>query len=335
MIMKVGVVIEDIWDFFYEVNAELNAHHQTSLFERRTNKIPILNARIARYQLHRDLRSFMQENDVLFFEWASELLAIATHFPKICGIVVRMHRYDMYEWIDKVNWEAVDKIILVSQAKRDEFTNRYPGQASKIVVIPEAISLEKFQFRPKRFNGDIGILCHISPRKRVYDLILDYYELLRIDSNFHLHIGGNKRPRYSDYYEVIRALVKKLDIESKVTFYGNVEKPQDWYPKIDIFISNSYSEGLQVAPIEALASGCYVLSHRWDGAEELLPEENLFITSRELIEKILCYCKYNEDEKLRQRERLRSIAEENFNISKVKVSIRQIVEEVGLLQKSI
>ena len=56
---------------------------------------------------------------MVFFEWASVLLANATHLQKQSGIVTRLHRYEMYHSVEWVNWEAVDKIILVSQAKKE------------------------------------------------------------------------------------------------------------------------------------------------------------------------------------------------------------------------
>jgi len=122
-------------------------------------------------------------------------------------------------------------------------------------------------------------------QEEVYELILDFYELNRLNNGFTLHIGGGVRARFKDYYEALHRLVSKLNLNDKVLFYGHISDPQNWYHKIDILISNSYSEGLQVTPMEAIASGCYCLSHYWDGAEELLPEENLFFTSRELLKR--------------------------------------------------
>ena len=75
---------------------------------------------------------------------------------KTCGIVTRLHRYEMYQWVDQVNWEAVDKVILVSQAKRQEFSARFPQFAGKVVVIPEATSLEKFQFYSRSHSAGIS-----------------------------------------------------------------------------------------------------------------------------------------------------------------------------------
>lgn len=327
--MKLGIGIEETWDFFHEIHADLVENHQVSMFKQRQVHLPVFNERVNRYLFQNDMKKFTQANDVVFFEWASRLLTAASHLPKTCGIVTRLHRYEMYQWADRINWDNVDSIILVSQAKYQEFKTRFPAHISKVVVIPEAVSVERFQPQPKPFNGDIGILCHLKPRKRVYELILTFFELLEQRQDLHLHIGGGRAAAFGDYYEAIHELVKKLKIEDKVTFYGHISEPEQWYHKIDIYISNGYSEGLQVSPMEAMASGCYALSHFWDGADELLPEENLYFTSRDLRQKILAYCDLPDVQKQAQKDAMRARVCDKFNVDKTKQQIRRLIEEVA------
>ena len=170
----------------------------------------------------------------------------------------------------------------------------------------------------------------MTPRKRVYDLIIAFSELIKQNNDFHLHIAGGQHPAYGDYYAAIEHIVNKLNLRDRVTFYGNVTENWNWYHNIDIFISNGYSEGLQVAPMEAMASGCYCLAHRWDGAEELLPEENLYYTNNELLEKILDYCDRPAAEKQMEREHMRDIASNKFDINQTLFHIRGVLEDVSL-----
>ena len=327
--MRIGIVNDDIWDFFHEIYADISTHHQTTLFKRRGYHLPVFNVRMNQVILHQNLRDFMRANEVVFFEWASELLALASRMPKTCKIITRIHRYDLYEWINKVNWDSVDKIILVSKAKQREFGRLLPAQAHKVVVIPEAISLDRFTPNNKPFNGDIGMLCHLKPRKRVYDLVLTFHELIKKIDGLHLHIGGDMRPLYADYHEALHRIVKELKLEEAATFDGHVANPEQWYRKIDIFLSNSYSEGLQVSPMEAIASGCYCFSHFWDGADELLPEENLFYTSSELQEQIIAYCRASEAERREKQAALRQLIVEKFDVNKTSAQIRLLIEQVG------
>lgn len=327
--MRLGVAVGDTWSFFNEVYDELQAHHDTHLFSRRKTSLPAFNTRVNRRLLDRDLRAFLGASDVAFFEWASELLAEASRLPKTCGIVTRLHRYELYRWADKINWNAVDRVILVSEAKRREFAARFPDQAGKLVVIPEALDLSRFTFAPRSFRGDIGTLCHLKPRKRVYELILAFSDLAAERSDLHLHIGGGKAAGFEEYSEALFSLVRRLELEDRVTFHDGVSEPQDWYRQIDIFVSNSYSEGLQLAPMEAMASGCYTLSHWWDGADELLPASQLYFTERELRQKILEYAALGGECQSTRLAEQRRIVEERFDVSRTSVELRRVVEAVA------
>ena len=326
--MKLGVVIEETWSFFKEIYQDFQEHHQTELFERRKIKSPLFQDRLSWNAFRQDGRAFLSRNDVIFFEWASEALANFSRLPKQNGVVTRLHRYEMYHWVDKIDWSFVDRIIVVSDAKRAEFSVHFPDHAHKLVVIPEAISLEQFPFSPRNYQGSLGILCHLTPRKRVYELTLAFSMLVREHPHFHLHIGGGEHPRFKDYYSSLTDLVSRLGLADKVTFHGNVSNPLAWYQQVDVFISNSYSEGLQVSPMEAMASGCYCLSHNWPGAEQLLPSPNIYETDQQLIDLILTYDRMSHSAKNAERASLRRLVEEKFDVNKIKGSVREVVEDV-------
>ena len=331
--MKLGVAINDTWAFFSDVYALFQKEHQTSLFNPRTFNNPFLNGRINRYFYQKDLKAFLKNNDVCFFEWAGEYLAHATTQPKQKGIVTRLHRYELYQWASQINWEIVDKVILVSNAKKNEIEERFPSTIGKTIVIPEGVNLNNFEFNPQPFRKQLGILGHLSPRKRVYELVLAFFEGGFHQMGYKLHIGGGQHPKFPDYYFSLIDLVERLGIASNVIFHDHVSEPKNWFGLIDILISNSYSEGLQVSPMEAMASGIYCLSHHWDGAEELLPDQYLFNTSSDLKEKILTYAEFSENQKLEERKFQRTLVEQNFNIEKISKDILQVVNEVGELVK--
>lgn len=328
--MNIGIVNLETWAFFKEVYAELERHHTISQFKPHQVNLPVFNERINRSIFQRGLEDFLRTNQVVFFEWASELLAAASHLPKTCVIVTRLHRYEMYQWVNQVNWDNVDRIILVSEAKRQEFATRFPYQAEKLVVIPESIPLEKFPLLDKPYHQDLGILCNLTPRKRVYELILAFAGQELDKLGFHLHIGGGEHPRFGDYYTALDSLVHKLKLQDKVTFYGHIKDALSFYRNVDIFISNSFNEGLQVSPMEAIASGCYCFSHWWAGAEELLPEENLFLTDIDLRSLIISYDRLSNQAKQLCREKIRNNVVERFDSAKISHQIRAVVEEAAV-----
>lgn len=327
--MRLGVAIEETWDFFREIYADFTANFDTHLFRRRQLASGPFHMRINRAIFRHDMQSFLADNDVVFFEWASELLARASHMPKRCAIVTRLHRYELYQWADRVNWDAVDRIILVSRAKQQEFCRRFPDQAAKTAAVSPSVALDKFTFQPKPFGGNIGILCHLTPRKRVYELILAFSELVAQEPELHLHIAGGAGAAFRDYEEALHYIVHKLGLDDRVTFHGNVTDTQSWYRNIDVFVSHSYSEGLQVAPMEAMASGCCTFAHHWDGAEELVPPQNLYLTDRQLQEKVLEYIALPPDEKAARSAAMRQWACDRFDIQKTIQQVRETVQEAA------
>lgn len=325
--MKIGIVINETWAFFDDIYNELKQHHTVNVFKPHKIEFPFLRERLQKRQFEHQFGDFLSNHEVVFFEWASELLSIATRLPKMTKIVTRLHRYELYQWANQIDWSKVDQIILVSEAKRREFNSRFPGFVEKIRVFPEAVNPEKYPYEPRVFQKNIGILGHLTPRKRVYELILTFAELELDKKGYRLHIGGGAHPRFLDYYDAVINLPERLGIKNNITFYGHVQNPMEFYQKVDIFISNSYSEGLQVSPMEAIVSGCYCLAHQWPGAEELLPEENLYFTDKDLGNKILKYESLSNDEKQQKQKNIRNRVIEKCNSNLISEGIRKSIEE--------
>ena len=326
--MKLGVAIEDTWGFFHEIYQEFQTYHDVTLFKRRETSSPVFHTRINQYMFNQDMQALLRENEVVFFEWASHLLAAASRLPKTCKIVTRLHRFELNQWADKINWDNVDLLIVVCQTKKDEVLERFPDLAGRVEVVYGAVDTQKFKPNNKPYAGDVGILCHMTPRKRVYELILAFNDALKLKPNLKLHIGGGMHVSYRDYYDAMHDTVGRLGLEDSVKFYGHVERPQTWYENVDVVFSNGYSEGLQVSPLEAMSCGRYVLSHFWSGADEMLPSEYLYFTNEELVDKLIAYDASSENHKKEQADYMRNRAVEKFNINHTSRQIRELVEAV-------
>ena len=134
--MRLGIAIDEVdpWGFFSEIYNDLTQHYKTNIFKHPTYHLPIFQTRLI-ISCFRNLGSFLRFNDVVFFEWASRLLVAATHLKKTCGIVTQLIATRCTNRAKNVNWDLVDKVILVSQAKQQEFIAKFPDQAKKTTVI--------------------------------------------------------------------------------------------------------------------------------------------------------------------------------------------------------
>ncbi|MEW5976938.1 MAG: glycosyltransferase family 4 protein [Acidobacteriota bacterium] len=328
---RVGVLVgENNWLFVKPIYDDLVAHFHTTLFQPKRYRLGIGSSRVNRWAHHRGLRALMGSSDVCFFEWASELLAEASRLPKCCRIVVRLHSFELYTWASQINWKVVDKIILVSRAMQRAFSELYPEHAHKTVVINNGVSLKRFEYTGRReFAFRLGMLCNLVAVKRVYEMILLLSRIREAGHNATLRIGGKPDSGELRYAAALYRLVKELRLQGRVEFDGYIADTSLWLQNVDIFVSHSYWEGQQVALLEAMASGCYCVAHCWAGAEEVLPEANLYVQEAELEEKVIQYSRMAVAQRKVQQKELRLLAVSRFDIEQTKAAIRQIIKEVG------
>ncbi len=325
---KIGILVgEERWSFFREIYTDLTEHYSTTLFQPKRYQAPFFYNKINAMLHVRRLRQLLAQNDLCFFEWASDLLMQASRMPKTCKVVTRLHSFELFAWAPQIEWQVVDRVILVSEAMRQRFIDYYPAHAHKAVVVFNGRSLASFRPLARGpFQWHLGMVGSISPIKRVYEAVLMLHSLRTAGYPARLSIAGEPAGDYR-YALAVERLVKELGLQDAIRFDGQVTDIPTWLQKIDIFISNSFWEGQQVALLEAMAAGCYCLSHFWAGAEEMVPPANLFLTERQWQEKIVAYATLSDTEKEAQQSELRRLAAEHFDINRTKCQIRQIIAE--------
>jgi glycosyltransferase involved in cell wall biosynthesis len=330
---KLGIFVgeNDNWTFFREIFEDFSVHYQTDVFRQKTLKTPLLQRRLNHWLYQKEIRSILKRNDVCFFEWASELLAVASHMPKTTSIVTRLHSFELADWAHRINWNHVDKIIFVSEAIRAKFIAQYPAHSSKTVLVYNSIPANKFSAVQRPFDFSLGMLCTIKPIKRVYETILMVKELHDLGHCPTLHVGGP--PANGDYqhryYVALLRAVEKLKLHEFVRFYGYVDDPAAWLQNIDVYISNSYWEGMQTSLLEAMATGCYCLSHFWDGVEEALPLDNICATDADMKQKLITYSRLSDSERMECKKPLLEIVHQKFSLEDKKVMLREVIDSLS------
>jgi len=329
-LLKIGIALDGTRHFFCAIENELAKRYKLEHFEPHFVCLPLIGKRVNDWWLKQQLEQFMARQDVTFFEWAGSLLVQASHLPKRSRIMTRLHSVELATTAGQVQWSNVNTVIVLNETiQRCLFTlTRDP--LPQVAIVPNGVDLEHFHPIPREFHYRLGMVCNLLPIKRVYEMLLTLYQL-RIDGYpFTLHIAGKAgQGEVQRYVWAMQDLIAKLRIEESVKFDGYVENVADWLQDIDVFISNSYWEGQSVALLEAMASGCYCLSHCWAGAEEVLPAENIFTTDADLRARLLAYAQLPEAEKRAAQARMRAIAEERFDERRMVREILDLVESVS------
>jgi glycosyltransferase involved in cell wall biosynthesis len=290
----------------------------------------MVGQRVNRWLVKEQLKSFIRQNDVVFFEWAGSLLIQATSLPKIGKIVTRLHSIELATSADKVLWEKVDATIVLNRHINKRLLSISSKlSSSNVFVIPNGVNLSLFKPFERRFQYRIGMVCRVVPLKRVYEIVLAVFELRHAGYPFKLHIAGAPAPKKEQrYIWAIENLMEKLNLRDCVKFYGPIENIPDWLKGIDIFISNSYWEGQQMGLLEAMSSECYCLSHCWSGVEEILPPENIFVTNSDLQDRLVTFAQLSDVERKEKQHQLRKIVEIDFDETKMVKAIISVIEQV-------
>ncbi|MBO8161962.1 MAG: glycosyltransferase [Thermosipho sp. (in: Bacteria)] len=248
-------------------------------------------------------------SDISWFEWANGPLVWASKFPKVCKIICRLHKYEAYtEEPRKIDWNKVDYLLFVSNSVKETF-NKLHGlpKNPKILVIPNAINLERYNFTPKEKGFDLAWIGRFHPDKNLPLLLQCFIALLNLDNRYKLHLAG----RIQNYpiYQYFEDFIKKYTLHDRIFYYGEVKDIFNWLIDKHYIVLTSIIEGHPVGVMEAMAMGLKPIIHRFAGySEELFPPKYTFVTIEEFIKQVMSP-DYNPSE-------YRNFIEQNYNQEK-------------------
>ncbi len=101
-----------------------------------------------------------------------------------------------------------------------------------------------------------------------HDMVIEALENLKRgveNKNIHYHILGE-----GSYRQELESLIKKLEMQNKVTLHGYIKNAREYIDQADIFIMPSRSEALGFALLEGYASGIPVIATSVGGMPEIV-----------------------------------------------------------------
>lgn len=327
---RIGFIVDGSDQFVRPIETAVRTRYQGSRFAPRFVRMPVIGASTNKVLFQRQLARFLDDHDVVFFEWAGSTLIEVSHMRKRCKIVVRLHSIELATAAHLIDWSQVDVVIVTSRHIEQRLLSIANVPPRAIQLVPNGIDLNRYLPGRRDFSRRLGMLCRIVPVKRVYEVVLCLAELRRQGYPFTLDVVGKKgEGEELRYYWSLVSLIDKLRLQHVVTLHGFVEQASVWYQSIDVFLSNSYWEGQQVALLEAMAAGCYCLGHCWDGIEEILPPENIYTTDGDLRAKLLAYAALPAAAQRAAQAHMRAIAEERFDERRMVRQIVELIEQVA------
>ncbi|MCK5516989.1 MAG: glycosyltransferase family 4 protein [Desulfobulbaceae bacterium] len=170
----------------------------------------------------------------------------------------------------------IDRILSLSHSQAEEITKTYSIDPEKIDIVGGGYADDLFQLHPKGSPAPIQLLYggKLSFAKGV-DWLLRTVNNLKA-SDIHLHLAG------SGAGEEARQCLELASRErEKITVHGRIsqQKLAHLMGRCHIFILPSFYEGLPLVLLEALASGCRIITTDLKGCRELLGD-----TDSDLVE---------------------------------------------------
>lgn len=228
------------------------------------------------YSLKKDeIEYAIKRSDVVFIEWANELLVYLTREGMLDHkkVIVRLHSYEVFtNFPGQIIWPAVSDLIFVAPHVQAYFNKRWPivQSATNIRqhVIPNGVDLSKWPLIDRPIGKNLCFLGDISHKKGLPLLLQAFSYLLKTTGeDYHLWIGGAfQDERYGAYYDHI---VPQLGIEHNVHYKGRIKDVPDFFRSMDYIVCSSPWEGHPVNVIEGMASGLIPVIHNFPGAREL------------------------------------------------------------------
>jgi len=159
-------------------------------------------------------------------------------------------------------------VVCVSNQIRDKVENNYGIQPERVAVIRCGVDTE--EYKPSSVtNGRMKILsvARLHPVKGVNDLITACGLLREKGIDFECTIIGEGQERTE-----LQAKINSLGLEGCVNMPGWIEneKLPEIYRSHSLFVLSSYSEGLPVVIMEAMACGLPVVATRVGGVPEIV-----------------------------------------------------------------
>lgn len=212
-----------------------------------------------------------------FFSSHKPKIIIGAHsdFDSICKTSKNYFHEFVLRKLSKFLYRKSDRIVAVSKGVKNTLLTSLNIEESKIEVIYNGILTEKHKdncetpSHPWFISKEICLISSIgrlSPEKGIFELVCAFRKAFMLNSNLRLLIVGE-----GDEEIKIRQYLNNYSINDYVEIIGFRENYYSYLSNADIFVLNSYYEGMPSILVEAVSSDIAIISTNCKhGPSELL-----------------------------------------------------------------
>jgi len=203
--------------------------------------------------------------------------------------------YKLNHWT-KYSVMNARKIIAVSKTTKKDILHTFPLPEERVSVIYNGFRkanrsqtfssevLKRYDVSPKKYLLHVGTL---QPRKNIPTLIEAFKEFRKQQSDFKLVLIGKKGWMFDEIY----TKVQELNLTDHVIFtgYESDDVVTIFYKNAFCFVLPSYYEGFGIPLLEAMSSGCPIITSHASSLPEIGGEACLYFDpndQNDLLEKL-------------------------------------------------
>lgn len=198
----------------------------------------------------------------------------------------RMIREWYFPYIRKALVQA-NKIITVSKALDNQLISISPGIVNKIETIPNLIDTDYFKLPEKPRTKDPFLFIAFGTLEYVkgFDILIKAFAsfVRKHEGDFMLRIGGR-----GSKYRKLKMLARKYGVADRVNLHGYVPREEvlKEMQRANIFILPSRFEAFGVVLIEAMSTGCPVISTYSGGPESIVKHTDGLLVESDNVEEL-------------------------------------------------
>jgi len=177
-----------------------------------------------------------------------------------------------FQAMGKWTYELSDRIITLFEGNRQAQVG-LGADPARIEIVPNGIDPERFlNLRPERLPDPdafvVGFVGRIVRIKDIRTLLMAAQAVFTRFPRVLFHLIGplDEEP---DYAAEMQALAASLSHPGQVVFHGR-QKVTDWYPRLDVCVLTSVSEGQPLSILETMAAGVPTIATDIGACRELI-----------------------------------------------------------------
>lgn len=275
-------------------------------------------------------RDFLFLKDILLAKMANRKF----HTP----VIISIHVGDFYTVFNRIGIfqkyliscmnKYIDKVIFLSKKIESQF-KEVGLEPSKAELVYNFYDLD-LDLKEKKLirNSKLHLIFigAIHREKGIIELLTALTNLNDID--FHLDLCGQLTD--TSIENQLKELIEKLN--NKVTIHGYVkgDKKSNLLQRADILILPSYHEGMPLVILEALATGCAIISTKVGATPEILDENNVIWTETKSYNDIEVAIRklYNTPEILKKMQKMNLNESFNYTLENNIIKLCKIYSEL-------